>query len=78
MTARQRPWRPAGTWNTPETRRDTVDRYTRRRQSIREIATDLNCSYSTVRSILRQESVTLRPPGGRSHAAAAGVRGDDG
>ena len=50
-----------GTWRTAQVRNDVIDRYTARQQSLRTIARALGCAQETVRTILLDAQVTMRP-----------------
>jgi hypothetical protein len=51
-------------WNNPEVCEDMTRRYVQDRQSLRQIAAELGCSYGTVHLMLTAAGVQLRPRGG--------------
>lgn len=55
---------PYRRWNSPQTRADMTRRYVSDRQSLRQIAAGLGCSYGTVHLVLTTAGVALRPRGG--------------
>lgn len=61
----------AGRWNSPQIRDDMIRRYVGSRQSLREIAAAVGCSYGTVHLVLTTAGVALRSRGGSSRRAAA-------
>jgi hypothetical protein len=82
-TAGQRtrePVRP-GHWRKPAVRADMVRRYVQGQQSMRQIAADVGCVYSTVNIVLTEEGVQKRSRGGsnggRQASASSPAPGTD-